>query len=117
MRALWLLIPDEAMILIVVGLGLALMLRLLSGRAAVGILGALFLMLILGPFVEVLLESLPGWVGIVILVALCLMIVRTILSLCLGQRAADHTVGILAANAILFGLLLPFRVIRWMFRR
>jgi hypothetical protein len=117
MGALWFLIPDEALILVVAGVGLALMLRLISGRTALSVLGMLVLSLLLAPFVETLLASLPSWVGILILLAIIGSLIRLFLGMFLGSQAASHTIGILAADAIRFLIFLPFRIVGWIFRR
>jgi hypothetical protein len=117
MGALWFLIPDEALILVVAGVGLALMLRLISGRTAISVLGMLALSLLLAPVVETLFASLPAWVGILILMAIIGSLIRLFLAIFLGSQGAAHTLGILAANAIRFLILLPFRIIGWIFRR
>lgn len=117
MGALWLLIPDEALVLVIAAIGLGLILRLISGRTAAAVLGMLVLLLVLAPAAEVLFASLPSWVGILILVAIAGSLLRLFLALFLGTRAAAHTVGILAADAIRFAVLLPFRIVGWIFRR
>jgi hypothetical protein len=120
MRTLWLWLPDEALVLVIAAIGLALMVRLISGRAAATLLGTIVLLVLAGPFVEALFEVLPAWVSLLILLALAIWVLRALAGLLIGQRAADHMVGILAADVvrILFALMfLPFRIVGWLVRR
>ncbi len=120
MRTLWLWLPDEAMPLVIVGVGLALMLGLIRVRTALSVLGTVILLLLAGPFIEALIETLPGWMILLLVLFVVLALFRGVLSLLLGERAAAHTIGILAADMIrlCFGLLfLPFRILWWVFRR
>ncbi len=120
MRNLWLFLPDEAMVLVIAGIGLALILGLIRRQAALALVGAVAVSLLVGPFVEAVIGALPGWALFVLLVFLAFSLFRASLSLFLGSGAADHAVGSLAASVIrfCFGLLfLPFRVLGWMIRR
>lgn len=120
MRTLWLWLPDEAMVLVIAGVGLALILGLIRGRTALGVLGMVVLVLLAGPFIDALIAGLPSWVILLLVLFLALTLFRWVLSLLLGERAAGHAVGILAADVIrlCFGLLfLPFRILWWVFRR
>ncbi len=85
-----------------------------------GMLGGIVLSLILAPFVESLVGSLPSWISLLILVAVGIAIFRGIAALFLGQLAAAHMVGILAADVVRFFfrlLFFPFWILRWAFRR
>jgi hypothetical protein len=120
MQLLWFFLPDEALVLVIAGIGLLLMLRVISGRAALGLLGAVVLLLLASPFIDALMDALPGWLVLLLLAAILLWLFRVACGLFLGQRAADHMVGILAADtARLFFrlLLLPFRILGWALRR
>lgn len=115
--ALWMLVPDEALPLIVVGIGLALMLGFITGRAALTlILTFVLLPPLLAPFIEGILGELPPWVSLLLLAVLALAILRGVTGLVLGQRAADTMVGSLAADLVRLTvrvLLFPFRVVGW----
>lgn len=115
----WMLVPDEVLPLLIMGVGLALILGLLSGRAALGILGLLLLFPLMAPFVEAVLGELPPWVSLVILAFFALALIRGLAALLLGQRAADNMVGNLAADLVRLVvrlLILPLRMVRWAFR-
>jgi hypothetical protein len=118
----WLLalLPDEFLPLLIAGIGLALILRILRVQAAMAIIGGILLSLLLGPFVEAILDFLPMWVSLLVLLFVGMSLLRGFLSLILGERAADHMVGSLAAELVkgLFSLLiLPLRLIVLAFRR
>ncbi|MGB7720287.1 MAG: hypothetical protein WBL65_10335 [Bryobacteraceae bacterium] len=122
----WLLmfLPDEAMVLVIAVIGLGLMVGILRLRSAGQILAGLVLMLLLSPFIESFISSLPSWVNLLLLLGIGWALVRAMFRFILGPRAADHMIGILAADvirglfrAVWFALTLPFRFIGWMLRR
>ncbi len=113
---LWMFIPDEALLLIVLGLGFAVMFGLLTFRVALGLIVALA---VLPPFVEGVLGDLPPWVSLVLLAVIGLAILRGVAALLIGQRAADTMAGNLGADIVRLVvriIILPLRVIRWAFR-
>jgi hypothetical protein len=124
MSLLWALIPDEALILVIVAIGFALMLGIIRGKTAASMIGSLLLLVLLGPFVEELIAGLPWWMTLVLLGLVILSLFRAFTSLLLGSRASDHMVGILAADVVRFCfvgffqiLLMPFRIIGRLVRR
>lgn len=124
MRTLLFWLPDEAMVLVVAAIGVALIIGFVSRRAALGLLGTVVLVLLAGPFIDALLALLPGWLLLFVLLFAAAALFRGALSLLLGARAADEAVGVLAAEVIRAGfrlvflcLSLPFRLLWWAFRR
>lgn len=124
MQWLWLLIPDEALVLVIMLIGLGLMVGLLRPRSAGRLVGGVVLMLLLTPFVESFVSSLPWWVNLLLLAGFGWAIIRGLSRLVLGARAADHMTGTLAADGVralfraaFFVLTLPFRLIGWVLRR
>jgi len=124
MGLLWALIPDEALILVIAAIGIALILGIMRGRTAASMIGGIVLMILLEPFVEGLFAALPWWLTIAVLGMLVLSLVRGLSSMVLGERASDHMVGILAADVVRFCfvgffriLVMPFRFIGWLLRR
>jgi hypothetical protein len=117
---LWVLLPDEALPLLLVGAAVAVMLGLLRPRALVGLLGLCLLLPVIGAGLEVLLGQLPAWVSLLVLVGLGLALLRGLAALLIGTRAADTMVGTLAADVVrlvvmaVFGL--PIRLARWAIR-
>ena len=113
MGVLWSFLPDTALPLVFVVVALLLILRLITPRAAGMILGGLLLGSLLAPFLEVLFSHLPWWVSFGILLMIGISLVKGVLALFLGARAADHVAGSLAADLIRFLLRLcfaPFRL-------
>ncbi len=105
-------LPDEAVPLVVVGAGLALVLGVMSGRTAVQLLGFVLLVLVLAPFIDAMFGELPAWVSLALVVAGGLSLLRLVASLVLGARAADTMVGSLAATAVVAALRLAFLPLR-----
>src|SRR5437667_12881860 len=93
---LWFFLPDEAIVLVFVGIGLALIYGLIRGRQAASILGGIVIMLLLAPFAGALFNALPLWLTLILTVAICFSILRSFASLFLGSGAADHMIGALA---------------------
>lgn len=108
----WMLLPDALLPLVIAGIGLALMVGLLSGSAAFRLLGLLLLCALLGPIIEGVMGDMPPWVGVIIFVVVILALLRGAASLVLGRRAADHMVGILAADCVRFAFRLLFLPVR-----
>lgn len=103
------LLPSTYAVLLFMAAGAALIVqarRIAAGLALAGC-GMIVLPALSAPF----LAMLPGWLRLAITVVVGLSIARAVLRMVLGGPASDHTVGILAANAIRFCLLLPFRLI------
>ena len=120
MKLLWLLLPDEFLVLVISALALAVIVGLIRLRAAFGVIGALALGIILTPFIEALFENLTPWLSLAGLVVFGFVICRASLELLIGKGASDHAVGGLAAEAIkwFFRLLfLPIRLLWWMLAR
>lgn len=78
MSLLLALIPDEALILVIVAIGFGLMLGIIRGKAAASMIGGLLLFILLGPFVEALLEALPWWLTLVVLGVVLLSFARAL---------------------------------------
>ncbi|MEM2001034.1 MAG: hypothetical protein QXT77_00110 [Candidatus Methanomethylicaceae archaeon] len=116
MSWLWFLLPDEALPLLIIGIGLALMIGLMRLRAALSLIGLFLFFSLLSPFVEALLVELPAWILLLILAWVGLAILRGLATLFLGRGAADEMVGTLAAHLVIVILLLPVRILRWVFR-
>lgn len=119
MSRLLLFLPDEALVFVVIGLGIAMILGLLTGRAALGILGLILLLPILSPFVEAFMGILPPWIALVILLIVGLSILRGLAAIFIGRGGADTMVGTLAADVvriIVACLFLPLRAVGWILR-
>lgn len=115
---LWMLLPDWALPLIILGIALATVFGLLRGGTAFSLLGVVLLFALLGPFVGGIVEgiagTLPPWMLLALLVIVGLVLLRAAADLVLGRRASDHMVGILAADLVrlaVIALLIPFRLL------
>jgi hypothetical protein len=124
MKLLWMFLPDEFVIVIIAGVALAMIVGLIRGRAAAGIIGGLVLMLLTQPLIDALIDALPGWILLLLLVGLVWWIFRAVAGMLLGREAAGHMIGTLAADgvrfllrAIFWVLALPFRLIGLVLRR
>ena len=114
MRSLLLLLPQEALIAMVVGAGLAMIVG--ARRLAGALLGAATLLVILPVVLAPLFDLLPGWVLACLLVFFVLGLLRTLLQLLIGRSSANHTVGILVADVLRATLLAPFCLLGWLVR-
>lgn len=105
-------ILDEAFIVVIVLLGFALILRILSRQVVFGLLGTIILIALLAPFIEALFDNLPLWLVLTIAFIFFLSIGRTIVALLFGKGATDHFVG-----SIMYGIFtMPFRFIGYILR-
>ena len=109
-------LPDEALPLVIMVLGLALMLGLLSIRNALGLIGVLVISIISWPILDPLIDGLPWWVIPLLVVFLGLSILRQFASSILGAGAADEMVGNLAAGAVRMTLRLAVLPVRLLLR-
>jgi hypothetical protein len=112
MKAL-LFLPECTWILIMVGIGLALTLQIITRKTAFSVLGSIVLMALLGPFVDSLFDALPGWVSVLILIALGFSLINFVLGACFGKHTASHLWALLLHDVI----LIPFRLVGLLFRR
>ena len=116
-------LPDQAIVLVIMAIGLALICGFVNARRAFALIGGIALMLVLSPFIGALINALPSWLLLGLLVFLGLSLLRAISNFSIGTRSTDHMVGILAADvirlgfrAVFFVLTLPFRALGWLFR-
>lgn len=109
---LFLLIPESALPLLIVLIGIALMLGMLSRATAFNILGLIILFALLMPFIDSIFDILPLWALLLIMIVFILSIIRGVLSIFFGKGATDQFIGM-----IMFALyILPFRIICSIFR-
>ena len=114
MRNLILLIPQELVVFMIVGAGLAMIVG--ARRLAAGLLGAAMAIIFLPVLLAPLFDALPGWLlwGLIIFFSLALL--RALFELTIGKNSTDHMVGILAADVVRTMLLAPFRLLGWALR-
>jgi hypothetical protein len=121
MRTLLYLLPPELLIFAIVLIGFGVMLRYIRPSAALVLILGLGLMAAAAPLLDALCDMLPWWVQLLLLVWTLCSLLRWAAGLFLGEEAATHMTGALAADVVrgLFRLLfLPFRILGWLlFRR
>lgn len=108
MQWLAFLIPDNMLVLVIVGLGLALILGLVRPGWVMGTLGWLLGIVILTPFIEAFIGALPWWILLILVVFLGFYLLRMFLELLLGREGAGRVMGQLALTILIF----PFKVLR-----
>jgi uncharacterized membrane protein YccC len=106
-------LPESTWILVIVGVGFALIFQIISRKAAGRIIGGIVLLALLGPFIHSLFSTLPGWLSVVILVVLCISIGNWIIGSLFGRHTASHLWALLIHDVI----LVPFRLVGLLFRR
>jgi hypothetical protein len=112
MGALIAFLPDEAMILIPLGLGFLVLFRVLSFTRAIVLLAGLCLILALIPFLGGLLVMLPIWALVLMMVLVVYSIARSVSNSALGKGVTDHFFGSLVYDLF----VMPFRLIGWVLR-
>lgn len=111
MRTLLLaLLPDDALILAIIAIGIGLIIGVFSRRAAFGYVGMIVLYALLAPFIDALFDILPLWLVLLILTIFLLGIARAGLNMLFGRRATDTFVGLLMWNFF----ALPFRFLGYL---
>ena len=116
MGLLWAILPDEMMPLVVVGLGLALIVGLVSRKTALAIVITIVLFLLLRPIISALIALLPYWALLLVAAWFALYLFRSMLGLLLGAEGAGTAVGHVFGHFILALLRLPFRLVGAVFR-
>lgn len=116
--SVWTLLPDEFFPLIIGGIGLVLMLGLLSGRTVIGLLVLLVLMQVLSPVMAILLGAMPLWLLVLGLAVFLLVTIRNLATPVVGRRATDSlmtTLVVGAVRVVCAVVFLPFRLLGWLF--
>jgi predicted MFS family arabinose efflux permease len=107
------LLPECTWILVIVGVGFALMLQIISRQTAGRIIGTIVLLALLSPFVDSLFDTLPGWVSLLLLIGFCFSVGNWIIGALFGRHTASHLWALLLHDVI----LIPFRLVGHLFRR
>ena len=115
MRNLILFIPQELVVFMFVGAGLAMIVG--ARRIASGLLLAAMAVIFLPVLLAPLFDALPGWLLWGLLVVFGLSLLPGLFVVVIGKNSTDHMVGILAADVVRATLLAPFRFIGWLARR
>lgn len=102
---LWFLLPDNALILILVGGAILVMFGRASVRAVLGIVLLLAFLPVMAPIIEAVLDALPGWVSLLLLAVIGISFLQAVATFVLGRGAAEHMAGTLAADLVRLLLL------------
>ena len=115
MRNLIPFIPQELVVFMIVGAGLAMIVgaRRIASGLLVTALTVIFMPVLLAP----LFDTLPGWLLWCVIVVFGLSLLRGLFVVAIGKNSTDHMVGILVADVVRTALLAPFRFIGWLARR
>jgi hypothetical protein len=116
LSALWWLLPQEALPLVIVVGGLAVMFRIASVRSVLGAVIGFALLPVLSPVIEALFRALPAWVSLLLFVGIGFSCLQAIATAVIGRRATAHMVGSLAADFVRFLLKVAFLPVRLVWR-
>ncbi len=112
MGFIWWFIPDQALPLVFIAGCLLLMLGWRGTGAS--LMASALLLPVLSPFVEAFMAAMPPWIALAILVVVALSFMRGLAALLLGEVAAGHMIGALAADVVRWTFLalfvMPFRL-------
>jgi hypothetical protein len=113
-------LPNEALPLVIAGVGMLVMLHVMRPLVAVGFLFTLIVLpALVAPVIEALMSILPLWMVLFIAAAVILGMCRSALASLIGEGATDHVVGHLATDVMrALGrlLLIPFKVVGFLCR-
>lgn len=103
---LWAFLPDEALPVIIVGLGLALIIGIISRSVVFSILGTIILFALLSPFIDALFDSLPLWLLLLSMLVVGFSLLKLMMNTLFGREATGHFLG-----ELLFAIFaMPFRL-------
>lgn len=120
MREWIVLLPDEAMPVIIVVLVIGVVAGLTRPRLLVGFSLLLALMPLIGHLFDAFLTAVPLWFALLIVGTLMTWMARAALSVLIGREAAARALGALVVDVIKSAFrasLLPVRVVGWLLRR
>jgi len=106
-------LPESLFALVLVGVGFALILGVISRQRAFGIVGSLVLFLLISPFIYALFDKLPVWMILAVFVVVILSAFRAILGFCFGKGSTDQFVG----QVMFAAFSMPFRLLGRLFQR
>ncbi len=104
---LWAFMPDGVLPVLIVFTGLALILGIVTRKAAFSFVGILILLALFTPFIESLFDSLPWWVSLLFMAAFVICIIKAVMHAIFGRAATAEFMGHLMYDIF----LLPFRLL------
>jgi len=112
----WLL-PDEAIVLVLVAIGFAVM---VGARKAASALSILFFSIVaaplLLPFIDLVVDAMPFWLLLIAGAWLVLVLARGLLGLAVGRQASNEVIGHVVGTGIVAAIRLLFLPLRLVFR-
>jgi hypothetical protein len=113
---LWLLLPQEALPLLLIGGAFLVMFRVASFRAVLGAVVFVVLIPVFSPIIEALFAALPAWVALLFCVGMGFWCLQAIAATVIGRGAAEHMVGSLAADLVRLLVKTAFVPVRLLWR-
>ena len=110
---LWTFMPDGMLPVILVFTGLALILGIVSRKAAFSFVGLIILLALFTPFIESIFDSLPLWLTVLFMAAFLICIIKAVMHAIFGKAATAEFMGHLMYDVF----LLPFRLVGHLLRR
>lgn len=107
---LFMLLPDDALILVIIVISIGLIVGIFSKKVAFGYVGMIVVFAMLSPFIDALFDILPLWLVLLILTIFLFGIARAGLNMLFGRRATDTFIGLLMWNFF----ALPFRFLGYL---
>ena len=104
--------PDQAYPAIIAGLGLALILGIISRSVVFSILGTIILFALLSPFIDTLFDSLPLWLLLLIMLVVGFTLLKFVMTTLFGKEATGHVLG----QLLMAIFTLPFRILGLLIR-
>jgi len=106
-------LPESTWILVIVGLGFAVMFQIIRIKTAFSVIAMFAFILILGPVIGEILSFLPLWGILLVLAVFSISMFNLVINGVFGRRTSSHFWAILLHNQ----LMLPFRFLGFLFRR
>ncbi len=113
---LWLLLPQEALPLLLIGGAFLIVFGIASLRAVLGAVIFFAVIPVFSPVIEALFGALPAWVALLFFLGMGFWCLQAIATTVIGRGAAEHMVGSLAADLVRFLLKAAFLPVRLVWR-
>jgi len=107
------LIPESMWVLVIVGLGIGVILQIVSIKTAFSVIAMFALIALLSPFIGSLLSCLPLWLILVLLAVFAISTINLVMNGVFGGHTSSHFWAMLLHDIV----TLPFRFIGFLFRR
>lgn len=108
------LMPNELLPLVIVGVGLALIVGVMNRRRALGLVLLVVSLPVLEQVFAALLNGMPAWLLLCLCMFIAIQILRVLLESVVGREAAGHILGALVIGVCRFAfhlMILPLRAV------